>query len=699
MQIFEVFGDLIFRDHNTREQLNNLSGTVDRVQAGFQQFGANIMNIGSKISGFGNMMYNNVTVPIINVVKDSIMMRSDLTESFNVIDTVFGKSSNEVKDWSDNLMKDFGMTKLRALDYVGSMGAMLEASGLNAKQTKNFSKSLVELTGDMSSFYNLSHEEVWEKIRAGISGETEPLKSLGINMSVANLEAYALSKGINKAWTEMSQAEQVNLRYNYLMEKTKKVQGDFAKTSDSFANRLRLLAGEWETLKMSIGEKLLPVAEKALDFFVKFKQKIQDIPGIGKMAAGLAVVAAVLGPLAILFGTLVTAIGGFIAIISAIGAPILAAVAAVGLILPVLAALEAAILYVYYKTGILRAAFEFIKGVIEAVAAAIQGNGALAFNILTEKLGISESKALAFVAQIRRATMAVQRVGEVVKDVANLISLMFAGKQQAIIDLLVKKFGMSKKEAVEFAAKLQVLKDKVLEFANKVKSVAITVMTEFGKKITQASKFIYDHRAEIVRAISKIIDFAAKVVGAASKILSAASKIKSFANQVKAAIVAGVASSISSFNKLANKAASVLTSIKSKIDAVKNAFYSIVGAVGSVISKISSIKFPKPPSWFPGFAKGVTNFSGGVALVGENGPEIVELPGGSNVIPHHKVKDYVRDLQPLNVDESQTVNKGGQQLFNIDFRNMVVHQRSDVDYLLNQLMLKLKLKGVRIKNA
>lgn len=697
MQIFEVFGDLIFRDHNTREQLNNLSGTVDRVQAGFQQFGANIMNIGSKISGFGNMMYNNVTVPIVNVVKDSIMMRSDLTESFNVIDTVFGKSSDEVKDWSDNLMQDFGMTKLRALDYVGSMGAMLEASGLNAKQTKTFSKSLVELTGDMSSFYNLSHEEVWEKIRAGISGETEPLKSLGINMSVANLEAYALSKGINKAWKEMSQAEQVNLRYNYLMEKTKKVQGDFSKTSDSFANRLRLLSGEWDNLKMAIGEKLLPVAEKALDFFVKFKERIQDIPGIGKMAAGLAIVAAVIGPLAVLFGTVITVIGGFIAVVSAIGAPILAAVAAVGIILPVLAALEAAVLYVYYKLGILRSAFEFVKGIVEAVAAAIQGNGALAFNILTEKLGISESKALAFVAQIRRATMAVQRVGEVVKDVAKLIQLMFAGKQQAIIDLLVKKFGMSKKQAVEFAAKLKNLKNKAIEFANKVKSVAITAMTAFGKKITQVSKFIYEHRAEIARAIGKMVDFAGKVISAMSKILSAAAKAKAFANRVKSYIASGIAGAISVLNKLNRSASSVFSAVASAAGKVKRAIQSIVGAVSSVINKIASIHFPKPPSWFPGFAKGVTNFAGGVALVGENGPEIVELPGGSNVIPHHKVKDYVRDLQPLRVDESQTINKGPQSIY-IDFKNMVVHQRADADYLLNQLMSKLKLKGVRIKN-
>ena len=83
----------------------------------------------------------------------------------------------------------------------------------------------------------LKHDEVWEKLRAGIMGETEPLKSLGINMSVANMEAFALSKGIKKSWSEMSQAKQVALRYDYIMEQTANSQGDFAKTSDSLANK------------------------------------------------------------------------------------------------------------------------------------------------------------------------------------------------------------------------------------------------------------------------------------------------------------------------------------------------------------------------------------------------------------------------------------------------------------------------------
>ena len=118
---------------------------------------------------------------------------------------------------------------------------------------------MVGLAGDMASFYNLDLETAFEKIRSGISGETEPLKQLGINMSVANLEAYALSQGITTAYNEMSQAEQVMLRYNYLMSTTADAQGDFARTQDSYANQTRLLSESWLEFTGVMAEQLLPV--------------------------------------------------------------------------------------------------------------------------------------------------------------------------------------------------------------------------------------------------------------------------------------------------------------------------------------------------------------------------------------------------------------------------------------------------------
>ena len=120
------------------------------------------------------------------------------------------------------------------------------------------STAMVGLAGDMASFYNLDHEEAFNKIRSGISGETEPLKQLGINMSVANLNAFALSQGIGKTYDSMTQSEQATLRYNYLMQATADAQGDFARTSDSFANQQKILKLNMENLATSIGSKVVP---------------------------------------------------------------------------------------------------------------------------------------------------------------------------------------------------------------------------------------------------------------------------------------------------------------------------------------------------------------------------------------------------------------------------------------------------------
>lgn len=170
----------------------------------------------------------------------SINLASDLTEVQNVVDVTFGDNAEKINAWAKNAATAFGMSELQAKQFNGTMGAMLKSMGLSSGEVLNMSKSLTGLAGDFASFYNLKPEEAFEKLRSGISGETEPLKQLGINMSVANLEAYALTQGITKQYKEMSQAEQATLRYNYLMSVSADAQGDFARTSDSLANQLRI---------------------------------------------------------------------------------------------------------------------------------------------------------------------------------------------------------------------------------------------------------------------------------------------------------------------------------------------------------------------------------------------------------------------------------------------------------------------------
>lgn len=205
---------------------------------------------------------------------------SDLQEVQNVVDTTFGDNASKINSWSKAAAESFGLSELQAKKYTGTLGAMLKSMGMTESQTLDMSQSMVGLSADLASFYNLDHEEAFAKIRSGISGEVEPLKALGINMSVANLEAYALAEGISKPYSQMSQSEQTMLRYNYLMSVTTDQQGDFNRTSESFANKLKVLQLKFANLAAEIGQKLLPVADKIIDWVSDNIDKLPVLVGI-----------------------------------------------------------------------------------------------------------------------------------------------------------------------------------------------------------------------------------------------------------------------------------------------------------------------------------------------------------------------------------------------------------------------------------
>ena len=206
-----------------------------------------------------------VVKQVIEFGKAAIGVASDLNEVQNVVDTTFGTDGAiKVNEWARNAAEAFGESELQAKQFTSTLGAMFKSMGVGQADMEEMSMSLAGLAGDMASFYNLDPTEAFEKLRSGISGETEPLKQLGINMSVANLEAFALSEGITTAYNSMTQAEQATLRYQYIMSATADAQGDFANTSDSLANQQRILQLEIQTLAAEIGQDLMPIAQEIL---------------------------------------------------------------------------------------------------------------------------------------------------------------------------------------------------------------------------------------------------------------------------------------------------------------------------------------------------------------------------------------------------------------------------------------------------
>ena len=206
-----------------------------------------------------------VTKQVIEFGKAAIGVASDLNEVQNVVDTTFGTDGAiKINEWARNAAESFGESELQAKQFTSTLGAMFKSMGVGQADMEEMSMSLAGLAGDMASFYNLDPTEAFEKLRSGISGETEPLKQLGINMSVVNLEAFAMAEGITKSYQEMTQAEQATLRYQYIMSATADAQGDFANTSDSLANQQRILQLEIQTLAAEIGQDLMPIAQEIL---------------------------------------------------------------------------------------------------------------------------------------------------------------------------------------------------------------------------------------------------------------------------------------------------------------------------------------------------------------------------------------------------------------------------------------------------
>lgn len=196
---------------------------------------------------------------IIQFGKEAIELGSDVAEVQNVVDVAFGDMSYMVEDFADRAITSFGMSELAAKRTASTYMAMASNMGVTQQQAAEMAITLAGLTGDVASFYNISQELADIKLRSVFTGETETLKDLGIVMTQANLEAYALANGINRSFQSMSQSEQLILRYNYVLDQLSLASGDFVRTQDSWANQTRILSMQWQEFMSIIGQALIQV--------------------------------------------------------------------------------------------------------------------------------------------------------------------------------------------------------------------------------------------------------------------------------------------------------------------------------------------------------------------------------------------------------------------------------------------------------
>lgn len=190
-------------------------------------------------------------------IKDAIDISSSLTEVENVVRTTFGNYEKLIQDFSKTSIQDFGMSELTAKQVASRFQAMGTAMGFSQGKMADMSLQLTKLTADMASFYDMEQSDVARNLQAVFTGETEPLRKYGLDLTQATLKEWAMKQGLDADISSMTQAEKTMLRYQYVMANTAAAQGDFARTSDTWANQVRILKQSFEQLAAIIGGALI----------------------------------------------------------------------------------------------------------------------------------------------------------------------------------------------------------------------------------------------------------------------------------------------------------------------------------------------------------------------------------------------------------------------------------------------------------
>lgn len=207
------------------------------------------------------MAFVALTTATVKFTKEALKNASDLEEVQNVVEVVFDDMSESVDKFSKNAIQQYGLSETIAKKYIGSFGAMAKSFGFTTEEAAKMSTSLTGLAGDVASFYNLDSDAAYTKLKSVFTGETESLKELGVVMTQNALDQYALEKGYGKTTKQMTEQEKVALRYKFVLDRLSQASGDYANTSDHWANMVRTAKLEIQSLSGEVGSELMPAAK------------------------------------------------------------------------------------------------------------------------------------------------------------------------------------------------------------------------------------------------------------------------------------------------------------------------------------------------------------------------------------------------------------------------------------------------------
>lgn len=274
--------DLLFNTKDFQKALGKTDSLAKKagrqLEGSFNGAGSSLGSLTSAVKGFGIAAVAAFAVDkVVAFSKECINLGSDLTEVQNVVDVTFGSMSKQVNEFAKGAINNYGLSETMAKKYMGTFGAMSKAFNFSTAQAYDMSAALTGLSGDVASFYNISQDEAYTKLKSVFTGETETLKDLGVVMTQNALDAYALANGYGKTTSKMTEQEKVALRLAFVQEKLALASGDYSRTSGQWANQVRTLTLQWQQFKATVGQGLINLFTPVIKVFNWVLAKLQVV--------------------------------------------------------------------------------------------------------------------------------------------------------------------------------------------------------------------------------------------------------------------------------------------------------------------------------------------------------------------------------------------------------------------------------------
>lgn len=238
---------------DTRMDTSGVQNGVSAIKKSFNGLGSAVKKIGLLIGGAF------AVGKLVQFGKECTKLGSDLNEVQNVVNVVFPNMTEKVNEFSKKAVKTAGLSETMAKKYVGLFGSMARQFNFTESQAYDMSTQLTQLAGDVASFYNISQDLAYIKLKSVFSGETETLKDIGVVMTQNALDEYALANGYGKTTSAMTEQEKVALRLAFVQKQLSAASGDFIRTSDSWANQVRVMQLQLQSLKTTVGQGLINI--------------------------------------------------------------------------------------------------------------------------------------------------------------------------------------------------------------------------------------------------------------------------------------------------------------------------------------------------------------------------------------------------------------------------------------------------------